>query len=298
MRDRGVDLDRGLRSTGEAFRSRVQANRLFRDVRQFARFAPVAPPPLGASLRASVACAPIWGRFLSRNLIGLVRQSKRFFACCCGGSLPMSRNAARTRCRRKARAGCPTGRGGSPRLQARPARVKRRHGARLAGAELDHQLAAGREQPAAHRRRSPDRQQGRPRRRRARARGSWSRTSGASAAMSPRRDIGRIRDDEIEARPAARAPKSQAHERRRGRRGRARRAFAARTVERRGADVGADAERRRQLGQQREQDRARAGAEIGDAQRPRRRVRSSARAPPRPRSRFPAAAPARAGVER
>ena len=54
--------------------------------------------------------------------------------------------------------------------------------------------------------RSRDRRQGRRRRRRAQARGSWSRTSGASAAMSPLRDIGRVGHDQIEraaATPAA-----------------------------------------------------------------------------------------------
>ena len=63
---------------------------------------------------------------------------------------------------------------------------------------------------------------------------------------------------------------------------------------RRCGDVGAESVRGRQFGQQREQDRAGAGAEIGDAQaddRGRRR-RATSPAPVRPPSRYPAAAPA------
>ena len=135
----------------------------------------------------------------------------------------------------------------------------------LADAQLDHQMAvrlrAGRPPVPQWR----DRQRARRRRRRARARGSC-RTSGGKRRDVAARDVGRI---------ATRPDRSAAPAPRRNRRPQIARAARSpscaalsRAADQRvGADVGADAGGVRQFGQQREQQRARAGAEIGDAQR-------------------------------
>ena len=90
--------------------------------------------------------------------------------------------------------------------------------------------------------------------------------------MSPRAHIGRIGDDEIEA-ARERGAEIAGNECARAPRRRAARALRARDRERRRIAVGADRDGVRQFGEQRKQDRAGAGAEIGDAQRARARRR-------------------------
>ena len=211
---------------------------------EISSFAPSAPPPHGASLRASLARVPIWDRFRdqepSRSFATFQAvfwpPDPRWFRTMLAGTGPRRKRPDDTRQDR-----------GATRPIARPAGANRPLTARLPGRRRARPPdGRRREQPRARRRRSPDRPQARRRRRRARARGSWSRTSGASVAISARRDIGRVRHDEIE---RARERRAEVAGDERGALARARAAphCARATSSASDVDVGADAVRVRQF---------------------------------------------------
>ena len=170
----------------------------------------------------------------------------------------------------QARAGCPA-RSRRARRGRKPGRAEQCGDRRLlTDAELEHEDAAGLEQSRRLSRNGAIGSRARRRRRRARGAGS-RRTSGASVAMSPLRDVGRIADTRSNARRSA--PRRNRTTTNAARAAEAEAAALSRAAASASTLMSVPMPMAFGSSEQRQQQRARAGAEIGDAQRARARGR-------------------------